>query len=171
MTMLKLRPDEQRAIGTQAAAKRKAAVEVEDRAVAKLERELDKFEASLKVDPPPELSPAEQRERELVERLERLEGKDPPPIGAMLSASDFTRENRLKSELRIRLVERERKAVEVRELADGTADRREQFDERKRAILVQRDATQREERERAEARSDAATQRAIAEITELGVRP
>ena len=171
MTMLKLRPDEQRAIDTQAAAKRKVAVEVEDRAVAKLERELDKFEASLKVDPPPELGPAERRERELVERLERLEGKDPPPIGAMLSASDFTRENRLKSELRIRLVERERKAVEVRELADGTAERRDQYDAARRAITEGRDRAQREARERCQLECEAAYERAEQENTELGDRP
>lgn len=158
-------------LGVLTAAQREAAVEVEDRAVAKLEKELDKLEASLIVDPPPELSPVQRADRELVERLEHLEGLSPPPAGSIMSASDWTKENRLKGELRTRLIERQRKTTEACEAADGTALRRDQYDDRKRTIIAQRDAMQREARERAEAESDAATQLAEAEIQALGDRP
>jgi len=42
----------------------------------KLLREIEEADAKLNVDPPPELSPAERKERELAERLDRLEGKE-----------------------------------------------------------------------------------------------
>ncbi len=42
----------------------------------KLLREIEQEDAKRSVDPPPELSPAERKERELAERLDRLEGKE-----------------------------------------------------------------------------------------------
>ena len=70
-----LRRDEQ-ARAARAEAERKAIVAREARETAKLERELDQLETGLRSDPPPELSPQEKKERELVERLEMLRGSD-----------------------------------------------------------------------------------------------
>jgi hypothetical protein len=165
-------PAEVQARNARDAARRKAAQEVEDRAVAKLEADLDRLEASLRVDPPPELSPSEKRERETVERLDRLEGKerilDP---NSRVPASVWSRGNHLKTELRIRLIERERKGTEAREQADGTVARRDEYDAAKCALELAHNERWREAGEACTAARDASQERRDTEIEELGVRP
>src|SRR5450755_3004171 len=92
---------------------------------ARFERELDEFERHLIAHPSKPLSTEE--------RLAILESGGPDP-SAKLSNAEWSRDNRLKNALRVRLVERGRRETEEREQADGTARKRDQYDERKRAI-------------------------------------
>jgi hypothetical protein len=97
-----------------------------EQAEAKLQRERDerlerKLLAKLaaeerkgNVDPPPELSPTERREREVVERLERLEGRAAPLFANRLQ-SETPEENRDREALRLL---RLRKAAEAQDERD-----------------------------------------------------
>ncbi len=165
-------PAEIQARNARAAALRKGEADREARAAKRLEEELDKLEASLRVDPPPELSPSEKREREVAERLAALEDKArPPDPNRRRNATEWSRENQLKTELRIRLIERERKETEAREAADGTAARRDQYDAAKCAIEAAHNERFREAGEACTAARDASRKRLDDELAKMGVRP
>jgi chromosome segregation ATPase len=90
-------------------ARRRAAEEAEktraEQYERKLIREIEEEDAALDrlADPPPQLSPSEARERELAERLDRLEGKAraerQPPV--RLNMDLVSRQNRRRDELRL----------------------------------------------------------------------
>jgi len=170
--MPRLRPDEQARLDRREAERKKAAAEQNERQIRKKERELDELEASLRCDPPPELSPSERKERELVERLDRLEGRQ--QALAAVPRFEPTREaheNQMRDELRIRLIERDRLETEAREAADGTTARRDRFDQERRDIEARREKDEWAARDACRAQEDAIAQRAADELAAQGDRP
>jgi hypothetical protein len=89
--------------------------------IEKRERELGELGARSQVDPPPELSPAEKKERELIERIERVEGRQDPRPPDMRKKLETRQENQLKEDLRLRLNQRE---VEVQDQRDKEHEKR-----------------------------------------------
>jgi hypothetical protein len=72
----------------------------------KLIREIEEEDRKAKIDPPPELSPAEVKERELAERITKLEGKqvpfDPSTLNRKVESSEQHRRKDALRMLRIR---------------------------------------------------------------------
>jgi hypothetical protein len=63
--------------------------------------EIDAEDARAKVDPPPELSPSERRERELSERIARLEGRHMPVAPLIQNSAAAERQSRRREQLRL----------------------------------------------------------------------
>jgi hypothetical protein len=85
--------------------------ERDERAERKLLAKLEAEERKGSVDPPPELSPSEKRERETAERLDALEGKTAPSFAHQLNA-ESPEENRDREALRLLRI---RKAAEAQD--------------------------------------------------------
>jgi hypothetical protein len=133
----------------------------------RLERELDALEQSLAPPDEGELSPLEQ----LTQRIDHLEGVEKARHELADGSHEYFQRQRLLNALRVRLETRERHERELREQRDGTAARRDKYDERSRAIeakMMAAFAKAAEDKHRAEA---AAVEKKNSELAALGERP
>jgi hypothetical protein len=102
MTVREQHAAEDAVLAARRQAERKAEAAENEHLIAKRERELDALAASLSIDPPPELPPAERKERELAERIAALEGKQLPQQPQVFNSNQAQRRNRLIEDLRLR---------------------------------------------------------------------
>lgn len=139
-----------------------------DRVERKLLRELDEEEARAKIDPPPELSPRERQERELVERVEALEGKQrSPQVPYAFNRTAEERQHRRREALRLLRNRREAEAGSQREIEGGLPKQWQRWDRRVEEIKDKLGTAIEECR----AGERAARETADAERTTLGPRP
>jgi hypothetical protein len=147
------------------------AAEEAERQTKKLERELAELEAKGKVDPPPELPPAERLARENAERLDQLEGNqrlaERGLTGANLRPLESPEEARRKEALQDLSKRRDVEKQEQHERELGIASRQKKFEDQTDAITERRLTTERaaeatcrealaDARERADAEREAA---------------
>jgi hypothetical protein len=151
-----------------------AQIEAMRRAERKWQRDIDSHEGKreVKVDPPPELSPRARRERELLERVERLEGRtvDTGPINPA-RCGETSYEHERKEAIRKARAHRKDLEQKVAEIKSGIPEQQADHEARREAIMAVKQAALL----RADAAYHQAKQAAAADanaaLDELGPRP
>ena len=138
-----------------------------DREEKKLLKELDELEAKGKVDPPPELSPSERKDRELVERLDRLEGDrrraQVPLDRYSMPPLETPEQHRRKEALRLLRIRRDYERQEKYERELGISSRQKKAEDEQDAITKRRNATLQAIDARAQEERQQATEQAVAD--------
>jgi hypothetical protein len=166
-------PDEIAHLEAKRRQQQKAEGEKAKRIEKKLERELAEEDAKAKVDPPPELSPKERAERELVERITALEHeRDGRRQAAIGPPEPFNKERYFKREA-LRLFRAKREAAELtqREERAGLPKLWARFDKQTTAVLDKRNASLAAAEQRHADELLQIRKCADRELAELGPRP
>ncbi len=129
----------------------------------KLVRKLEAADRKTQVDPPPELSPAEKKERALDERIAALEGKQ-QPVKTLNPNPENQELSRYRNQLKLLRTRKEIRDKDRAERATGVRDRRDAFETEQTRIEAERDSAIEQITARAQAERAAAREQAESDI-------